>query len=310
MLAGRIDNGHKERGLAMSFNRYGRRGFRRSIYARALLSGAAVCALGAPAAHAQQQQAQAQAAGTGMEEIVVTAQRRAERLQDVPIAVQALSGDTLQALNISNAQDLIKTLPGITQAGGGPSQSEIYVRGLALGGFGKLQGSGVTTPFPNVAIYLDDVSEQVPGRNLDIEAVDLERVEVLEGPQGTLFGSGAQAGVVRYITHKPDLDKLEADVDLGMAGTAGGDLSYNGDATLNIPLVEDTAAIRLVIYDDRRGGYIDNVPGTFVRKSSDIGIHYGGYVNNIPGPPTARNSINNAGLVANDINPVTYYGGR
>src|SRR5579862_237957 len=95
-----------------------------------------------------------------------------------------------------------------------------------------------------------------------------------------------------------------------MAGTAGGDLSYNGDATLNIPLVEDTAAIRLVIYDDRRGGYIDNVPGTFVRKSSDIGIHYGGYVNNIPGPPTARNSINNAGLVANDINPVTYYGGR
>jgi outer membrane receptor protein involved in Fe transport len=279
---------------------YGRR-----LHRRALLSGVALCALGIPAAHAEQ------VADSGLQEIVVTATRRTERLQDVPIAVQALSGETLQQLNISNAEDLIKTLPGVTQAGGGPSQSEIYVRGLSQGGYGKLQGSGVTTPFPNVAVYLDDQAVQVPGRNLDIDAIDLERVEVLEGPQGTLFGSGAEAGVVRYITHKPDLDKYEADIDVGFAGTEGGDMSYNGDATVNIPLVDDTAAIRLVIYDDRRGGYINNVPGTFVRKSTDLGIAgYAGYVNNIPGPPNSRNSANNSNLVADAINPVTYYGGR
>jgi outer membrane receptor protein involved in Fe transport len=272
-----------------------------------LLCGSAAGTLLAAAMPAYAQQA---AADTGLEEIVVTATRRAERLQDVPIAVQALSAETLQELNVENFDDLIKTLPGVTKSGGGPSQSEIYVRGLALGGFGKLQGSGVTTPFPNVAVYIDDESAQVPGRNLDIDAVDLERVEVLEGPQGTLFGSGAEAGVVRYITHKPDLDKTEAILDAGVAGTEHGDMSANGDATINVPLVDNTAALRLVIYDDRRGGYINNVPGTFVRQSTDIGIHYGGYTNNIPGPPNARNSANNTGLVGSAINPVTYEGFR
>ena len=298
----------------MSFNQCVRRIDRRG-YTRALMTGVAAYALAIPFAYAQQTPpppppAETSAAG-GVEEITVTAERRAERLQDVPIAVDALSQDTLQQLNINTAQDLIDKLPGVTQAGGGPSQSEIYVRGLSLGGFGKLQGSGVTTPFPNVAVYLDDESVQVPGRNLDVYDADLQRVEVLEGPQGTLFGSGAEAGVVRYITGKPDLEKTEAYIDAEAAMTDGGGPSGGGDITVNVPIIDDVLGLRVVAYDDRQGGYINNVAGTFVRKSTDIGLsHYASYTNNIPGPPNSRNSVNNFNQEGKDINPVTYKGFR
>ncbi len=289
----------------MSSNHCVRRPLHRRTYVAALLSGVAACALGASQAYAQQA-----ADSSGVQEIVVTATHRSERLQDVPIAVTALSAETLSDLNVSNFDDLIKTLPGVTIASGGPSQSEIYMRGLAQGGRGGLQGSGVTAPFPNVAVYLDEQSEQVPGRNLDIYAADLQRVEVLEGPQGTGFGSGAEAGVLRYITNKPDLYKTEAIFNATVAGTAHGDPSGGGDATLNVPVINGTAALRLVIYDDRRGGYINNVPGTFTRSSTDLGIHYAGYTNNIPGPANSRNSANNANMTGSAINPVTYKGGR
>src|SRR6266480_5780011 len=143
-----------------------------------------------------------------LEEVIVTAQRREESLQNVPITIQALTGDTLAKLNVTTFDDYVKFLPNVTAQGLGPGQNNIYMRGLSTGVTG-LQGSGVVGPFPNVAVYLDDQSAQVPGRNLDIYAADLERIEVLEGPQGTLFGAGAQAGVVRYITNKPKLDRVE-----------------------------------------------------------------------------------------------------
>ncbi len=121
-----------------------------------------------------------------------------------------------------------------------------------------------------MAIYLDDQSGQLPGRNLDIYAADLERIEVLEGPQGTLFGAGAEAGAVRYITNKPKINVTEGSVTGGYSTTAGGDPSGDITAVLNLPLIADTLAVRGVIYNDRRGGYINNVPGTFTRKSSRI----------------------------------------
>ena len=107
-------------------------------------------------------------------------------------------------------------LPGVTAHGVGPSQNNIYIRGLGTGDFGN-QAAGSNGSFPNVAIYLDEQSAQLPGRNLDIYAADLERIEVLEGPQGTLFGAGAQAGVLRYITNKPKLNVTEASVSAGYA---------------------------------------------------------------------------------------------
>ena len=147
-----------------------------------------------------------------LSEIIVTATRRAENVRDVPIAIQAFTPDTLRDLNVSTLDDAIKYLPNVTMSSVGPGQSNIYMRGLAASST-QLQAAGYAGTFPNVAVYLDDQSGQLPGRNLDVYAADLERIEVLEGPQGTLFGAGAQAGVVRYITNKPNLDKLEAKVD-------------------------------------------------------------------------------------------------
>lgn len=200
-------------------------------------------------------------AAPAITEVVVTAQRRSENVQDVPIAIQAFSGENLQQLNVQNFDDFVKYLPNVNASSTGPGQSNIYMRGLSTGNQG-IQSGGSINGFPNVAIYLDDQSGQLPGRNLDIYAADLERVEVLEGPQGTLFGAGAQAGVIRYITNKPKLNKTEASFTGGYSVTAGGDPNSELTAVLNLPLITDTLAVRAVIYDDQRGGYINNVPVT------------------------------------------------
>ena len=278
-------------------------------------TAAAACAAAAAA-----DQSEASAAGTsasGIQEVVVTAQRRAENVQDVPIAIQALTGETLQQLNVTTFDDLIKHLPNVSGASQGPGQVEIFMRGLSAGSV-PTQSGGSINGFPNVAIYLDEQSGQLPGRNLDVYAADLERIEVLEGPQGTLFGAGAQAGVIRYITNKPHLNVTQADVTAGYGVTAGGDPNSNLTAVLNVPLITDTLAVRAVIYDDRRGGYINNVPGTLTRKSTDGGIHYANYPTgcgaNGGGPPCqvppGSPVLNNANLVQNAINPVTYQGIR
>jgi outer membrane receptor protein involved in Fe transport len=237
-----------------------------------------------------------------IQEITVTAQRRTENLQDVPISIQALTADTLKQLNVSTFDDFIKFVPNVTTANLGPGQSSIFMRGLSVGVTGQ-QGTGTTGPIPNVAVYLDDQSGALPGRNMDVYAADLERIEVLEGPQGTLFGSGAEAGVLRYITNKPKLDVTEGAVNAGYSYTAGGDPNTNVDAMINLPVIPDTLAVRAVIYDDSRGGYINNVPSTFTRASTDEGFG---------GTPVPANSvsINNSALVANAINPVTYQGFR
>jgi iron complex outermembrane recepter protein len=244
-----------------------------------------------------------------LQEVIVTAQRREENIQNVPIAIQALTSETIEQLNVQNFDDVVKYLPNVTAGGTGPGQSNIYMRGLSVGP-GEVQGDGIDGDFPNVAVYLDEQSTQAPGRNLDVYAADLERIEVIEGPQGTLFGAGAEAGVIRYITNKPKLDVTEGNLTGGYATTAHGANSGNATGVLNLPLIDNTLAVRLVAYDDHRGGYINNVPGTFVRERTDEGIYYAGYAHNIPGPPTPLNSVNNNNLVANAINPVTYEGAR
>ena len=154
--------------------------------------------------------------------MIVTANRREENLQNVPITIQVLTGETLAKLNATTFDDFVNYLPGVTAHGVGPGQNNIYVRGLGTAVSG-IQGAGSNGTFPNVAVYLDEQSAQLPNRNLDIYAADLERIEILEGPQGTLFGAGAQAGVVRYITNKPKLNVTEAIVNAGYATTAHGD---------------------------------------------------------------------------------------
>ncbi len=261
-----------------------------------------------------------------IQEITVTAQRRTENMQNVPIQIQALTGETLTQLSVTTFDDFVKYLPNVTSASNGPGQGVIFMRGLATSTLATQGSSGIGS-FPNVSVYLDDQSGQLPGRNLDVYAADIERIEVLEGPQGTLFGAGAQAGVLRYITNKPKLDVTEGNVNAGYAYTSGGDNSSNVDAMINLPLIPDTLAVRGVIYNETRGGYINNVPGTFSRLPTDIGIHYGGYATGCSvgapvggqcaaGTPTAYGvppgspSVNNNNLVGNAINPVTYQGIR
>jgi outer membrane receptor protein involved in Fe transport len=211
----------------------------------------------------------------------------------------------LKQLSVTTFDDFIKYLPNVTQASNGPGQSYIYMRGLSIGSAGT-QNTGTNGQIPNVAVYVDDQSASMPARNLDVYAADLERIEVLEGPQGTLFGSGAEAGVLRYITNKPKLDVTEGNVNAGYSYTAHGDPNSNVDAMINLPLIPDTLAVRAVIYNDSRGGYINNVPSNFTRSSTDIGIANGngGVV------PTDSMVINNNSIVGNAINPVTYQGFR
>src|SRR5580658_6901955 len=164
-----------------------------------------------------------------IDEVTVTAQRRSENMQDVPITMQALTGSQLTQLSITNFDDIIKYLPNVTFGTNGPGMGDIFIRGLSAGSVGG-QSTATFAPFPNVALYLDDQSMQFPARNLDVYLVDMERVEVLEGPQGTLFGGGAQAGAIRYITNKPQLDHFSGNAEALGGVTDGGAANYAFDA--------------------------------------------------------------------------------
>jgi iron complex outermembrane receptor protein len=253
----------------------------------------------------------------GISEIIVTAQRRVENAQDVPITLQALTSETLSELKVTTFEDVVKYLPNVTSGTYGPGQNIIYMRGLGTGALG-VQGEGSVGIFPNVAVYLDEQSAQLPSRNLDVYAVDLERVEVLEGPQGTLFGAGAQAGVIRYITNKPKLSAVEGTVHASYSTTAHGGPNTAIDGMINIPLIDNVLAVRGVFYNDSRGGYINNVPATFTRSGYDLGLatNNGGTINangkvTSPGVvPADSPTINNYLLAADESNPLTYKGIR
>jgi iron complex outermembrane receptor protein len=256
----------------------------------------------------------------GLAEIVVTATRRSENIQHVPITIQALTGSMLTELHISSFDDYVRMVPNLTAADNGPGQNEIIMRGVSAG-TQATQSSGIVGFWPNVAVYLDNQSVQLPGQNLDIYMVDMNRIEALEGPQGTLFGAGAEAGAIRYITNEPKLNTVEGSSSADYSFTAHGDPNTAVNGVLNLPLIQDRMAVRLVAYTDRQGGYIDNVPGTFTRHDTDLGIHYanypavsghcpdggpnGGYCVP-PGSPVANNSAQ----VRSRMNPVTYQGGR
>ncbi|MAJ56301.1 MAG: TonB-dependent receptor [Gammaproteobacteria bacterium TMED107] len=195
-----------------------------------------------------------------IEEVIVTATKRPQSLQDVPVAVSAIQEETLDQLGVSNFEDYLLQLPNVTAGGSGPGQNTIYIRGVASTTPG-LTTAGVAGLAPNVALYLDEQPLAQPGRNLDVYAADLARVEVLSGPQGTLFGASSQAGTVRLITNKPDPSATSAKMTVGTAWTKSGEMSNNVEAVVNLP-VSDSLTLRGVVFVDNQGGYIDNVPGT------------------------------------------------
>src|SRR5882762_3160510 len=245
------------------------------------------------------------AAGSELLEVIVTAQHRAESIQDVPITIQAITGDQLGKLSVTTFDDVLKLLPNVTFSANGPGQGNIYMRGLSVG-FAGSQSSASINPFPNVATYLDEQSLTFPGRNLDVYMIDMERIEVLEGPQGTLFGGGAEAGVVRYITNKPRLNVTEARAEVSYGTTAHGDPNTSVSGVLNLPLIQDKLALRGVLYSDRRGGYIDNVPTAFTRNPN-VDRGPSAYSSSYPAQLATYYNYN---LVERAQNPTTYQGLR
>ncbi len=264
-------------------------------------------------------------AATGIEAVTVSVNRRDESVQDVPNTVQAFTGKTLEDMNVLTLDSLLRYTPNVTYGNNGPGQGEIIMRGLS-NGFRGNQSSGTIANFPNVAIYLDDQSMQFPGRNVDIYMVDMDRVEVLEGPQGTLFGGGAEAGALRYITNKPNLDKFEGKAEASYGFTQDGADNTAANLMLNVPIIAGKLAVRAVIYDEKQGGYIDNVPSTYTRSNQDLGNAYfnikptaGLCPNGLPAGaatgfcalPNARApQANNTAIAQKDFNPVTYQGAR
>ena len=192
-----------------------------------------------------------------IEVIEVTATKRAESIQEVPVTVTALTGDSLEKLGVANFDQYVEFLPNVVFQGTGPGQNEIYIRGAATTQT-NISVSSVQALQPSVAFYLDEQPVSMQGRNLDIYATDVERIEVLPGPQGTLFGASSQSGTVRLITNKPSHDGFAAGFDTSMSTTKGGDMSNSVEAYFNLSLT-DSVAVRVAAYNDHQGGWIDNI---------------------------------------------------
>ncbi|PKG97381.1 TonB-dependent receptor [Paraglaciecola sp. MB-3u-78] len=248
-----------------------------------------------------------------IETIEVTATKRTESIQDIPVSVSALNGSSLENLGIDNFQDYVEFLPNVVFQGTGPGQNEIYIRGAATTQ-ANIALSSVTALQPSVAFYLDEQPVSMQGRNLDIYATDMERVEVLPGPQGTLFGASSQSGTVRLITKKPDHSGVSGGFDSSVSFTRGGEMSNSVEAYFNLPVSDDTA-IRAVVYNQHQGGWIDNVlnePGTGNGSYQSSAVVIDRVSNGPLADPVNTPTISpkNDALVEDDFNDATYSGVR
>ena len=239
---------------------------------------------GAPASTAEDQ---------SLGEIIVTATRREESIQRVPISMQALGAEKLEQRQVTGLTDVAALLPSVSYAGIGPGRNTVYFRGIVPAG-----GN-----YASVGYYLDDIpifGTGVP----DIHVYDVERVEALSGPQGTLFGAGSLAGTIRFITKKPKIGAFQFGYDV--EGNKYGKGAYGGqfESYMNVP-VNDTIAIRVMGYYRRDGGYIDNTPnnGKFNDGSSST-LTLGD--NN----PATSYKLDNSAIAKKDYNPIREFGGR
>src|SRR6266404_333551 len=207
---------------------------------------------------------------TGLEEITVTATKRRENLQDIPFGISALSTADLEKVGAESEQDYLAEVPGVHYTDAGRGRSLLTIRGISTVGLpGNLQQT--------VEVYVDElpITDRFSAwTSPDISTFDIERVEVLRGPQGTLFGSGALGGAVRIITNKPDATTFHAKIEVGGATTDGGAGSDSFKAMVNAPLIEDKLALRFIAFRTHDGGYVDNV--TRNQRNVDGGASEGG----------------------------------
>jgi iron complex outermembrane recepter protein len=225
------------------------------------------------------------------DEIIVTAQKREQNLQDVPISIQALGESRLENAQVSSFDDYQKLLPSVTSQSFGPGSAQIYFRGVTSGGDGLRIG-----PLPTSGLYVDEIPVTTIAGSVDVHVYDIARVEALAGPQGTLFGASSLSGTLRIITKKPDTREFSGSVDAEINKYGKGDFGGTLEGYLNFPL-NDRIALRVVGFYQKEGGYIDNLPGsrTFTLDDND---------------PTTSLTVNNSALVENNYNDVETYGGR
>ena len=220
-----------------------------------------------------------------LEAVQVTAQKRKENLQKVPISIQVLGNKKLTEMNVSDFDDYAKLLPSLSYQTGEGGSSTPYFRGVVSGNDGNHSSSS-----PSVGVYLDEQPVTTIGGALDVHIYDIERIEALAGPQGTLYGASSQSGTLKIITNKPDPSGFAAGYSLETNTVSNGGNGYVAEGYVNLPISEK-AAIRLVAWDQHDAGYIDNVYGTRTFPTSGI-------------------TINNANRVENDYNDSTTLGAR
>jgi iron complex outermembrane recepter protein len=242
------------------------------------------------------QNAPADAPSSG-DEIIVTAQKRSESLQNVPISIIALGTKKLDQLNVTSVDRVTQLLPSVSVQTTQPGTTKIYMRGVASGGDGNHSG-----PLPSVGVYLDEQPVTTIIGALPIHTYDIARVESLAGPQGTLYGASSQAGTIRIITNKPSTAGFEGRVDGEINTVAKGGVGGRLEGMLNFPF-SSNAALRVVGWYQRDAGFIDNIAGT---RSFRNGNGTGG----APADFVGGISANNAALVKKDFNTVDTYGGR
>src|SRR5476651_2422876 len=198
--------------------------------------------------------AAASSPGTAVAEVIVTATKREENLQNVPVSVEALTPAVLKQRQITSSDDYIKLLPSVSFQSFGPGQSQIYFRGIASGGDGLHSGSE-----PGTGVYVDETPLTTIANGVDLHIYDIARVEALSGPQGTLFGASSLSGTLRIITNQPNPAAFSAAVDAEANTYTDHGPGGLVEGYVNIP-INDRVAIRLVGFDEHDGGYIDNIP--------------------------------------------------
>ena len=201
-----------------------------------------------------------------VEEIIVTASKRESKIEDLPMSVQAIAGSRLESANVNDFMDYAELIPSLSYIQYGPGRSAFYIRGTSDGNFGNLAGPNTT-----VAMYIDESPINTVGLNPDLHIYDMERIEVLNGPQGTLYGSSAQGGTVRLITNKPQRDEFEMGAELDISQGSDVDNSESIEAFVNMPISENLAA-RVSAYNVTEGGFIDLVGGTRTFSGSGYSV--------------------------------------
>ena len=215
-----------------------------------------------------------------IEEIVVTATKRESNLQDLGQSISAFTGDDIQRMGLKDMNDYLKATPSVTLSNLQPGRNSIVIRGIST-------GSDEYRTDSSAAVYLDEQPMTTNSQQVDPWQVDIERIEVLPGPQGTLHGSSSQTGALRIITNKPNHEGISGQIDAGMASTRFGEPSYDLSGHINVPVADNRLALRAVAFYSTEGGYIDNVEG-----------------------PDLVGQFDNSDIAEDDFNDYKVYGGR